>query len=130
MKTKILFPVIISGIITAIVTIILSGCHGCCLHSTIIELLLLVLTPIFFCIWTAKTRTTGKAWLRTVLSFFIVIVIQLSYLAWLHSPLFPDFLLSPYSKKQQMKFEEFRKRMIRIENSNATDKTESEKTQL
>jgi len=87
-------PVIITGITTAIITIFLLGCHGCYLHSYIIELVLIILTPTLFCIWTAKAKTTGKAWLRFGLSFIFAILIQLVYLLWLHSPLFPELLLS------------------------------------
>ena len=68
--------------------------HKCHLHSYIIGAPLFVLLPIIGCIWTARAKSSLKAWLRVLMSVILVFAIQCGYQSWLHSASFPEILLS------------------------------------
>jgi len=99
-KQKHILPVIIT-VATAGFPIIMGSGHCCHRNSNIASVLLLVVVITACCFWTAHAKTRGKAWLRTVLAFVIAIIMQLSYLQWLHSPSFPKVLLSRQSLEKE-----------------------------
>lgn len=104
-------PLIVTGVLTAVVGVFLSNSHLCHLQSVVVEVPLLVLTPMLCCHWTARARTTGGAWWHTVAAVIFTVLLQLAYLTWLHSGYFPDALLSPRAKEAIEQQEELRERM-------------------
>lgn len=92
-------PVVVTGVLTALVGVFLSNSHLCHLQSVVAEVPLLVLTPVLCCHWTARARTAGGAWWRTIAAVIFTVLLQMAYLTWLHSDYFPDVLLSPRAKE-------------------------------
>jgi predicted signal transduction protein with EAL and GGDEF domain len=115
-------PIIVAGTITALVAIFLSGSHCCHLQSHIVEIPLMILTPVLSCLWIARAKTTGKAWLRCGLAFVFTIAIQITYLTWLHSDSFPRALLSRQAREEDARLH---KMMEDIKHQNSVSRTPS-----
>jgi len=110
MKKELRIPVILTGTITALIAVMLSGSHCCHLNSIIIGVSILILTPILSCMWTAKANSRRQAWLRFGLSIIFAIAIQLAYLTWLHSSFFPQALLSRQSIEETARIQKMKER--------------------
>ncbi len=106
-KKKSRLPVILT-VVTAGLPMVLGAGHLCHLHSTFFEVLLPVVVISTCCFWTARAKTSGKAWLRVVLAFVFAYVIQTAYHTWLHSDSFPQAFLSQSAKEKQAKIDEIR----------------------
>jgi hypothetical protein len=83
--------------------------HLCHLQSITVEIPLLVGVALACYLWTANAKTSGAAWRRMGLAFLLAIVIEMVYLSWLHSDLFPRALLSPQARQRQAELERRRK---------------------
>lgn len=103
-------PIIVTAVLTTLVAVFVPGSHCCHLHSFLAELALLILTPALGCLWVARASTPGKAWLRTRLAVLLAIVVQFTYLIWLHSPVFPSALLSRASIEKETRLMRLRVR--------------------
>ena len=87
-------PSIVAGTITALLALFLCGSHCCHRESLILEIPLIILTPVLSYMWTRRAKTEGKAWLRTVVAVVFAVFGLVAYLTWLHSDSFPNTLLS------------------------------------
>jgi len=85
---------LLTGVTTVGLWLFVCGGHCCYLHSLVIEIPLLVLTPLLACAWVAKALTTGRAWTRFAVAAGMALAMFLAYETWLHSPWFPRMLLS------------------------------------
>ena len=75
--------------------------HLCDLHSTAVEIPLLVGVALACYLWITRAITSGRAWLRMGLAFVLAAAIEMTYLAWLHSDFFPHALLSSSVKQRE-----------------------------
>ncbi len=112
-KLKLKLPVIVTFIVASLVMVI-GNFHLCLLHSFIVEAALFVLIIFGCCFWTARARTSGKAWLRTGISLVIAIALQNAYLTWLHSESFPEILLSRKAREWKAETYDVRERMTKM----------------
>lgn len=80
---------------------VLGNTHMCLLHSTIVEITMLIFIVVGLSLWTARAKRVGKAWLRAGISLVMAIALQYAYLTWLHSEYFPKALLSRKSIEWQ-----------------------------
>ena len=109
-RPKSKLPVIVTLTLTGLV-MVLGNAHLCHLHSTIIEIALLVSVPFACCCWTARAGTPGKAWVRTGSSLVVAVALQSVYLTWLHSESFPEAFLSRKARERQAQTDETRARI-------------------
>lgn len=85
--------------------IVLGNMHLCHLHSAILEVPMLLGLPLATWYWARRAATPARAWRRVGISLVFVIVLQTAYLDWLHSPSFPQALLSRSVRERQAELE-------------------------
>lgn len=107
------WPGLFTGVAVAFLGLFLCGCHACYLHSLVIEIPLLVLTPLLACAWVAKALTTSRAWSRFVVAAGMALAMFLAYETWLHSPWFPRMLLSRQTIEAEARIKQHREARIR-----------------
>ncbi len=109
--------------LTAVV-VILGNNHCCYLESTILNWFIpvIVISGAYF--WTLRAVSRSEAWKRAIASLALAVFIQLFYLSWLHSPLFPDFLLSSRAKELRSKFYEKMEKIKQIKSKKIIKKNE------
>lgn len=66
----------------------------CVRESLVIEIPLYATLLAGCALWTGLAKTPSQAWTRVVLSLVLSLMIEEAYTAWLHSPSFPEALLS------------------------------------
>jgi len=113
-KNKMKLPIFIAALVALLPTA-LSGTHLCYLSSNIFEVGLPIITVAFCCWWTSRSKTSRKAWIR------VGMIIQLTYLSWLHSEFFPDVFLARSTKEKMAHMEKIKNEMI-LQNQNIVDK--------
>ena len=113
-QTKRVFwlPIFVTLTVTCMV-MVFGNSHLCFKQSIIIEVALFVLIITGGCFLTARAKTRGKAWLRTVISIVLAIVLQNVYLDWLHSESFPDSLLSKKAREFKLQDKETKAQIIK-----------------
>jgi hypothetical protein len=74
---------------------LLSGMHGCDLHSLWIELPMLFCFLVVLPFWTRRGTTLGQMVLRSVAIVVFAVLLEWGYLSLLHSGHFPRWLLLP-----------------------------------
>ena len=110
-RPRLFLPMIAALVLTGL-AIVFGNQHLCHLHSAILEVTLLVVVATGCIVWTARAGTTRRAWARVGLSLLIAIVVQVTYLTWLHSPAFPDALLSAKARERQRQIDELGARVL------------------
>ena len=94
LKQRSKLPALVTLLVVGLTMVYGDTQHLCHLHSTIVEIPLLLGVVLGCYLWTARAKTSGQAWLRTGLAFVLAIAIEMTYLFWLHSDFFPRALLS------------------------------------
>ena len=94
-------PKCIVGLITALLTISFIFLNPFINQSNIIEIPLLIFTPLISIWWVKKASNLNNAWLRVVIAIVFTIILQTMYLRWLQSDSFPKFLLSQRSLSER-----------------------------
>jgi hypothetical protein len=100
------------GGVAGFLPILLAPSHGCRLSSTLIECAMLAGMPLLAGLWTSRSPTRMRMWARAGLSFVAAAIIIFAYTSWLHTPSFPDWLLSSDAKAWRQQLELFRNQRI------------------